>query len=93
VVPDLSMRELITVEIAGGDGRILQVAPKSALPFVVTSESTWPAFMAVNVQWRFTTADQKFSTSRAKYRTTKADATISFTKDGVKLDGIEERPK
>lgn len=93
VLSDISMREVMTVEIASVDRGVLRAEATSVLPFIVTSESTTPCFMAVNIRWRFAQADMSFSTSKATYKTSKAGATISFTESGVKLDGVEEISK
>lgn len=88
MLSDISMREPMTVEIASADGNILRTEAASTLPFIVASESTMPSFMAINVQWRFATAGMSFSTTKATYKTSKSGATISFTKEGIKLDGV-----
>lgn len=93
VLTQITMREPMTVEIASADGGFLRTKTGSALPFVETSESTIPCFMAVGVQWHFTAAGMSFSTTTATYKTSKSGATISFTETGVKLDDIEMTPK
>lgn len=93
VLAQVTMREPMTVEIASADGNLLRAEAASALPFVVTSESTTPCFMAVGMQWRFTAAGMSFSTTTGTYKTSKSGATISFTETGVKLVGVKMTPK
>jgi len=93
VLSDLSLREPLTVEIASIDGNVLRTNDTSALPFIVTSETTTPCFTAVNVQWRFAQAGMTFTTDKYTYKTNKEGASISFTEKGLKLDGVVQLPK
>jgi hypothetical protein len=88
-MPDVSMRAPLTIEVASARGDVLVAQPTSAVPFIVTSESTYPCFTAIGIQWRFTEQGTMFSTPKGKYRTTKAGATISFDPQGVRMDGVE----
>lgn len=45
---------------------------------------------AINVTWEFVQAGMSFTAEDGAYRTTRAGATISFTEDGVKMDGVEK---
>lgn len=48
---------------------------------------------AVNVTWRFTKSGIRFESKGKVYRVQKAGATISFTQEGVKMDGVNTVPK
>jgi len=74
---------------------------------VPTAESSLPLYMhfdpfagklesrvftrAINVTWRFTKSGLEFTAAGALYETEKDDATISFTKDGVRMAGIAKK--
>ncbi len=46
---------------------------------------------ALNVTWQFATSGIEFTAGGTIYRTEKEGATISFTKDGLKMDGIVKK--
>jgi hypothetical protein len=48
------------------------------------------ATRAVNVVWEFTKPGITFEADGSTYKVEKPNATISFTKDGVKLKGVEK---
>jgi hypothetical protein len=59
-----------------------------AVPFIRTNgELDTQPIMFINVIWIFA-EKMEFSTEKARYEVTRAGATISFTKSGVKLDGV-----
>lgn len=89
VMTDVSTRAPLTIEVVSAQGNVLVAQPASAVPFIVTSESTYPCFTAIGIQWRFAEAGMTFSTAKGKYRTTKAGATISFDAQGVQMDGVQ----
>lgn len=89
----ISMREPIVIEVGHANGNVLYPASGSCVPFIVTSNTTVPCFMAVNVQWRFVQEGIKFSTESAEYKVSQGGSTVSFTEDGVMLEGIEKLPK
>lgn len=48
---------------------------------------------AINVSWEFTKSGIFFDTDDAKYISEKAGATIQFTDNGIKMDGIKKMQK
>jgi len=90
VLPELAMRELTIIEIDSCEKDILIPSKTSSVPFIVTVQATVPCYTTVNMQWKFLQSGLMFETADAKYKVLKAGATISFTADGVKLDGVEK---
>jgi hypothetical protein len=48
---------------------------------------------AINVSWCFAKAGMKFDSDESSCEVEKAGATVSFTEDGVKTDGVKMTPK
>lgn len=83
----------IRIESYDKERKELQPASDSWVPVIEpTSNNNEPTALAhaVNVLWQFTKSGITFEADGATYKTEKADATISFTKDGVKMEGIRK---
>jgi hypothetical protein len=73
---------------------MLQLAKNSSLPFVAgPSGLVATCATAVNAVWRFPNTGMAFETKDAIYTTMKPGASIAFTKDGIKMDGIDKKNK
>lgn len=88
-----SVAEPMTIEIADSKGGILVSAPGSLVPIHlgVTSRGSLDYASlshAANVTWVFRKKGLTFEADGAKYVVRKSGATVRFTSDGVKMDGI-----
>jgi hypothetical protein len=90
VQKDSEMRAEVKIEIEGVEKGIFltKKGDKAAVPFLQISGGLDPnCTMFRNVVWVFT-KKMEFSTEKERFTVNRPGATISFTKDGVKLDGI-----
>lgn len=89
---DLVLRKKTKLRIVSTQGGVLQLAKDSSLPFVASSSSlVFMCASVLNVEWSFQNAGMSFETNDAIYTTTKSDASIAFTKDGIKMVGINKK--
>jgi len=89
-----------TIRIVSAEGHMLTPSTERGSETLVnyglaTDGKTGMSFFtrAINVTWEFVEAGISFTAQDSTYRTTRAGATISFTEDGVKMDGIEKIEK
>jgi hypothetical protein len=84
------------IDIDDAKGGLLIPNKNSAVPAnmgIDENGKTTTSFFthATNVTWKFAKAGTKFSSDDGVYEVEKAGATVAFTKDGVKLDGIKKQ--
>lgn len=87
----------IDIDSIDAEGNIFFPNMKSAVPVQYGLDERGSPFMslftrAINVTWRFSKAGMIFSADSNRFKTTRSGATISFTKAGVKLDGVVKAP-
>lgn len=90
VVENREMREEVVIEIDSIEQGIFLTNKASAVPFVQSAQGIdldSSAVMFRNVTWKFPRS-MTFSAGSSQYIVEKVDATISFTKDGVRLNGV-----
>jgi hypothetical protein len=91
---DIVLREKTTLRIDSTQGTVLQLTNDSSLPFAANQEGpVYRCVTCVNMEWSFLKAGMTFDTKDAIYSTTKSNASIAFTKDGIKMDGINKKEK
>lgn len=83
------------IDIEDAKGNYLIPAKESAVPLNMgfdENEKAGISFFthALNVTWRFSNPGIKFYSGDSSYEVQKVGASISFTEDGVKLDGVKK---
>ena len=84
------LRGKTTLRIMSTEGNVLQLTEDSSLPWILANSLLYGCASAVNVVWSFATAGMTFETNEAIYTTTKPNASVAFTVDGVRMDGISK---
>jgi len=91
---DIVLREETTLLVDSTRGSVLQLAKNSSLPFAAGPSGLIAiCASAVNVVWSFPNTGMAFETKDSIYTTMKPGASIAFTKDGIKMDGIDKKTK
>ncbi len=94
VEKNIIFREKTKLLIESTQGSVLQLAKDSGLPFVASpSGLMFVCTSVVNVVWSFPRPGMIFETEDAIYTTIKSQASIAFTKDGIKMDGVKKKDK
>jgi hypothetical protein len=83
------------IDIENANGNYLIPSKESAVPLHMSVDEngkTQISFFthALNVIWRFTNSGIKFDSGDSRYEVQKSGAYISFTEDGVKVDGVND---
>lgn len=81
------------ITIQDAKGQFLIAADDSAVPITMGSDAQGQSEIsfftqAVGVKWIFQKAGMRFVAGQAVFETEKPGASVSFTSDGVKLDGL-----
>ena len=87
---DREMRAEVKIEIESVEKGVFltRKGDKAAVPFLQTGGDLDPScIMFRNVVWVFA-SKMEFSTKKERFTVERPGATLSFTKDGAKLDGI-----
>jgi hypothetical protein len=93
-----ALNNAMTINIASTDGNILIPDDESYVPIWMEvspdGNLVSASFVrATGVTWKFQQAGMQFITATHTYTVENAGATISFTNDGVVLDGVTEAPR
>lgn len=83
----------IRIESYDKEHKELQPASDSWVPVIdptSNNNETTALAHAINVTWQFTKPGITFEADGATYKAEKVDATISFTEDGIKMEGIRK---
>lgn len=90
---ELPEKPVIYIESYDKEHKELQPTSDSGVPVIdpaSNNNETTALAHAVNVSWQFTKPGITFESDGTTYKAEKVDATISFTKDGVRMDGIRK---
>lgn len=85
----------LTIKIIGFEKGRFTVTKESVIPVYNkfdprTGIESKPYWQAINVTWEFTKAGISFDTQDATYVSNKEGARIIFTKEEVRMDGVEK---
>ncbi|MBT6276149.1 MAG: peptidoglycan-binding protein [Chromatiales bacterium] len=89
----ITLREPVVIDIDYVEDGVAYVTGTSSVPFLAELRSMpFPSPTAIGVTWRFRRSGTAFTTSAGEFLSQRANATIEFTKRGLKFTGFGRVP-